>query len=92
MMTFTICSYVNWTQQGVKILLCQYYKIGEFEDVDEAVKFLGKWQGNQVAKKIGRSIIRVGDIFQIDDTFYLYVCKKLVKIPQAISKRLMLND
>ena len=92
MMTFSICSHVNWTDQGIKILLCHYYKVAQFDDVDQAVKFLGKWQGNQVAKNIGRSILRVGDIFEIDQTYYLYVCKKLVKIPQAISKRLLLND
>lgn len=92
MLSFSVCHHVNWTDQGMKILLCQYYKVGEFDDLDDAVKTLSKWDGNEVTSKIGRSVLRIGDIFEIDGCYYLFVCKRLIKIPEAISKRLLLND
>lgn len=92
MMTFSICRHVNWTQNGLKITLCQYYKIGQYQDVDTAMKLLTKWDGNDITSKIGRSVLRVGDIFKIDDVYYLFVCKRLIKIPQAISNRVIVRE
>ena len=91
MLNFSICRHVNWMDNGLKITLCEYYKIDSFQDVDEAMKILTKWDGNDITNKIGRSILRVGDIFKVDDQFYLFVCKRLIKIPQAISSRLILK-
>jgi hypothetical protein len=45
------------------------------------MKILTKWDGNNVTNKIGRSVLRVGDIFKFDGTCYLFVCKRLIKIP-----------
>ena len=92
MMTFSVCRHVNWTQNGLKITLCQYYKVGQYQDVNEAIKFLTKWDGNHVTNKIGRSVLRVGDIFRFDGTCYLFVCKRLIKIPQVISDRLLIRE
>ena len=89
MLLFSVNSRVNWTQDGTKILLCKYYKVGQFQDVDSAIKILSKWDGNQVTQQIGRSVLRVGDIFCFDGDYYLFVCKRLVKIPQALANRLL---
>lgn len=91
MINFSICRHVNWTENGLKITLCQYYKIGEYQDVDIAMKTLTKWDGNNVTNKIGRSVLRVGDIFKFDGVYYLFVCKRLIKIPEAISDRLIIK-
>lgn len=92
MIMFNITNRVNWADNGSKILLYKYYKIEQFDDIQNAIKFLCKWDGNQITKKIGRSVLRIGDIFKIDNQYYLFVCKKLVKIPQAISKRLLIYE
>lgn len=92
MLMFSVNSRVNWTQEGMKILLYTYYKAMQFQDVQQAIKFLSKWEGNDQIKEIGRTVLRVGDIFKIDDQFFLFVCKKLVKIPQFISNRLIIYN
>ena len=92
MLMFSICNNVNWTDKGVKLLLCKYYKVGQFEDIQTAIKTLSRWDGNQVTKKIGRYVLRVGDVFEIDKEFYLFVCKRLVKIPQAYAERLLIYE
>lgn len=92
MMTFSVCRHVNWTQNGLKITLCQYYKVGQFWDVDSAMKLLTKWDGNDVTNKIGRSVLRVGDIFRFDGVSYLFVCKRLIKIPQTIADRIIIRE
>lgn len=92
MLMFGTSSRVNWTDHGTKLLLSKYYKVAQFKDVQQAIKTLSKWDGNQVTVKIGRSVLRIGDIFQIDGQFYLYVCKRLVKIPQAFASRLLIDE
>ena len=92
MSMFSITSRVNWTQQGSKILLYKYYYIDTFKNVEEAINILSKWDGNDITKKIGRSVLRIGDIFKMNGQFYLFVCKKLVKIPDAISKRILIQN
>lgn len=92
MMTFSVCRHVNWTQNGLKITLCQYYKVGQYNYVDDAMKLLTKWDGNEITNQIGRSVLRVGDIFKFDGVHYLFVCKRLIKIPQVIAERLIIRE
>ena len=103
MKTFSVCNYdnskpyhklrkVKWTDNGLKITLCEYYKIGEFENIADSINILKKWDGNQVTKSIGRSVLRIGDIFKYKEEYYLYVCKRLIKIPETISNRLIIFE
>lgn len=91
MLNFSVCRHVNWTDNGLKITLCQYYMVGQFDNITEAMTTLAHWDGNQVTEKIGRSVLRVGDVFKVQGVYYLFVCKRLVKIPDAISNRLIIK-
>ena len=91
MLNFSVCRHVYLTDNGLKIFLCQYYKVAQFGDVQTAMKTLTKWDGNQITNQIGRSVLRVGDVFKMDGVYYLFVCKRLIKIPQVVSNRLIIK-
>ena len=93
MTTISFKSRINWLEEGLSILSWNYSFISDtnINDMREIYSFFKKWNGNSVAKKIGRMSISLGDIIVFEDEGWIVMGTGFQKIPNALFEKINLK-